>query len=73
MADVVVVADREELTMAMVDGVTTEVEGSVEHTVEVVVVLASEELILVKLVEIIGRDIVVVTGESVEDNTELGD
>ena len=44
-----------------------------EHTVEVVVVVASEELAFVKLVEVIGRDIVVVAGGSVEEDTELGE
>ena len=66
--------DRQELTISKLDGVaTTEVEGGVEHTVGVVVVVASEQLTLVKLVEVIGRDIDVVTGGSVEDDTELGD
>ena len=74
MAEVVVVVDREELTISKLGGVaTTEVEGSVEHTVGVVVVVANEELTLVKLVDVIGRDIDVVTGGSVEDETELGD
>ena len=47
VAELVVVVDREELTISKLDGVaTTEVEGSVEHTVGVVVVVASEQLVV---------------------------